>query len=156
MVNPMVQVLAAWAGALGFSILFNLRGKKLFWVSLGGLLVWADYDRLHLIFDSDYVCCFGAAAILQIYAECMARRQKTPVTVFLVAAMIPMIPGGPLYHTMEAALRQEWKVFADQGLSTLLFTLGIAGGVLCVTAVFSLIRRGLSGFPATRCSAGQH
>ena len=41
MVNPMVQVLAAWAGALGFSILFNLRGKKLFWVSLGGLLVWA-------------------------------------------------------------------------------------------------------------------
>ena len=128
MVNPMVQVLAAWAGALGFSILFNLRGKKLFWVSLGGLLVWAAYDRL----------------------------QKTPVTVFLVAAMIPMIPGGPLYHTMEAALRQEWKVFADQGLSTLLFTLGIAGGVLCVTAVFSLIRRGLSGFPATRCSAGQH
>ena len=100
MVNPMVQVLAAWAGALGFSILFNL----------GGLLVWAAYDRLHLIFDSDYVCCFGAAAILQIYAECMARRQKTPVTVFLVAAMIPMIPGGPLYHTMEAALRQEWKV----------------------------------------------
>ena len=44
MVNPMVQVLAAWAGALGFSILFNLRGKKLFWVSLGGLLVWAAYD----------------------------------------------------------------------------------------------------------------
>lgn len=29
MVNPMVQVLAAWAGALGFSILFNLRGKKI-------------------------------------------------------------------------------------------------------------------------------
>ena len=36
--NPIVQLIAAWAGSLGFALLFNVRGKKLAFASLGGLL----------------------------------------------------------------------------------------------------------------------
>ena len=40
--NPIVQLIAAWAGSLGFALLFNVRGKKLAYASLGGLLAfWA-------------------------------------------------------------------------------------------------------------------
>lgn len=141
MENLIVQLVTAWLGTIGFSMLYNLRGKKLFWTALGGLLMWAVYDRLHLLTPSDYLCCFGASAFLQVYAEIMSRWQKTPATVFLVAAAIPLIPGGPLYRTMAAAMRQEWKEFADQGVSTILFALGIAGGILCATAVLSLVRQ---------------
>ena len=27
--NPIVQLIAAWAGSLGLALLFNVRGKKL-------------------------------------------------------------------------------------------------------------------------------
>ena len=36
--NPIVQLIAAWAGSLGFALLFNVRGRKLAYASLGGLL----------------------------------------------------------------------------------------------------------------------
>ena len=79
--------------------------------------------------------------LLHIYAEWMARRQKTPATVFFVAAAIPLIPGGPLYRMMSAGMEEEWKEFVDQGVSALLYALGIAGGILCAAALMSLFRQ---------------
>lgn len=41
----------------------------------------------------------------------MARIHKTPVTVFLVSATIPLIPGAALYRTMNWMLMKEWAKF---------------------------------------------
>ena len=38
MIAQAVQVLSSFIGALGFSILFNMRGKKLFFAGLGVLV----------------------------------------------------------------------------------------------------------------------
>lgn len=137
----MIQLAAAGAGTLGFAMLYNVRGKKLFWAAFGGFLGWAFYDILHLFSNNDYIGCFGASMLLHLYAEWMARRQKTPATVFFVAAAIPLIPGGPLYRMMAAGMSQDWKEFVDQGVSALLFALGIAGGILCAAAVVSLLKQ---------------
>lgn len=136
-----IQLIAAGVGTLGFAMLYNVRGMKLFWATFGGFLGWAFYDFLHLFTHNDYLSCFGTAMLLHLFAEWMARRQKTPATVFFVAAAIPLIPGGPLYRMMAAGMRQEWKEFVDQGVSALLFALGIAGGILCAAAVLSLFRQ---------------
>lgn len=141
MESLIIQLIGAGVGTLGFAMLYNVRGKKLFWATFGGFLGWAFYDFLHLFTDSNYLSCFGAAMLLHIYAEWMARRQKTPATVFFVAAAIPLIPGGPLYRMMSAAMEQEWKEFVDQGVSALLYALGIAGGILCAAALMSLFRQ---------------
>ena len=38
-----IQLLAAVAGSLGFSALFNIRGRKLIYSTFGGFLAWAVY-----------------------------------------------------------------------------------------------------------------
>ncbi len=141
MEKEIIQLIAAGVGTLGFVMLFNVRGKNLVWATVGGFVGWAFYDFLHLFTDSDYLSCFGTSMLLHFYSEWMARKQKTPATVFFVAAAIPLIPGGPLYRMMAAAMGQEWKEFADQGVSAVLYALGIAGGILCATALMSLFRR---------------
>ena len=101
MESLIIQLIAAGVGTLGFAMLYNVRGKKLFWATFGGFLGWAFYDFLHLFTDSNYLSCFGAAMLLHIYAEWMARRQKTPATVFFVAAAIPLIGRAALPHDVS-------------------------------------------------------
>lgn len=41
--NPYIQIIAAFFGSLGFALLFNLRGRWLFFTALGGGLSWCIY-----------------------------------------------------------------------------------------------------------------
>lgn len=126
-------------GTLGFSMLFNIRGKNLLWGTLGGLVDWGVYLAVFHICGNDFISSFFASMAVTIYAECMARKRKTPVTVFLVAALIPLIPGGALYRTMGNAVTKNWSMFIQEGGYTFLFALSIAVGIICATVVFQMI-----------------
>ena len=41
--TDVLQLVTAVLGSLGFSLIFNVRGKTLFWGALGGLLAWGSY-----------------------------------------------------------------------------------------------------------------
>ncbi len=50
---------------------------------------------------------FYGALGLALASEILARKCKTPVTTFLVCALIPLVPGGGMYRTMLAAIRGD-------------------------------------------------
>ena len=87
--REIIQLVVSFTGSLGFAALFNIHGKKLWFAALGGCLSWAVYLAVEFITPSPYVCGFWSTVALTLYAECMARIHKTPVTVFLVSATIP-------------------------------------------------------------------
>ena len=99
--HEMIQLLVSFTGSLGFAVLFNIHGKKLWFAALGGCLSWAVYLIVGIWTSSPYICGFWSTVTITLYAECMARIHKTPVTVFLVSATIPLIPGAALYRTMN-------------------------------------------------------
>ena len=41
--HEMIQLLVSFTGSLGFAVLFNIHGKKLWFAALGGCLSWAVY-----------------------------------------------------------------------------------------------------------------
>lgn len=135
-----IQLSAALIGSLGFSMFFNVRGKILIWTSLGGFLSWGVYLAARVVCQKEYVSFFAASVAVTIFAECMARREKAPVTVFLVAALIPLIPGGSLYHTMRDAVNRDWEQFAKDGGETFLYALSIAVGIICATVMMQMLR----------------
>ncbi len=136
-----VHLVTAFLGSLGFSLLFNIRGRHLLPAALGGLLAWGVYLLAMQRLSSAPLGYLIASAAFTLWAEILARAMKTPATPFLVAAAIPLIPGGSLYATMEYALQGDGEAFARQGLSTLLLAAAIAAGVLLMTTVFRLALR---------------
>ena len=136
--NPLIQLPAALLGSLGFGALFNLHGRKLAFAALGGLLSWSIYLLVERFSDIPYLCAFIACVSLTLYAEAMARSHKTPVTVFLVTAAIPLIPGAGLYRSASALMLKQMDTFADQGLYTLLFAASMSAGVTLTTLLFQL------------------
>ncbi len=134
-----IQLLAAYLGALGFGALYNLHGKKLQFASLGGLLAWCVYLLVNQFTPSPYPCAFLASMALTLYSELMARVHKTPVTVFLVTSAIPLIPGAGLYRCVSALMLKDTATATAQGTYTLLFAASMAAGITVTTLVFRLL-----------------
>ena len=66
---------------------------------------------------------------------------KTPVTVFLVSATIPLIPGAALYRTMNWMLMKDWAKFQKDGIYTILFAVSMAAGMTLTTIAFRMAWR---------------
>lgn len=136
--NEIIQLLVSFTGSLGFAALFNIHGKKLWFAALGGCLSWAVYLAAGIWTASPYICGFWSTVVITLYAECMARIHRTPVTVFLVSATIPLIPGAALYRTMNWMMMQEWDKFRADGTYTILFAASMAAGMTLTTILFRM------------------
>ena len=137
--NYALQIITAFLGSLGFSVLFNIRRTKLLIAGLGGMLSWSVYLLLGLYFDSDPIRYFFAAIFVTVYAEIFARIKKTPTTSYLVPAFIPLIPGGALYNTMKFALHNDWQSFGDTAVYTIQLALALSAGIIVVSSVMRMV-----------------
>ena len=93
--------------------------------------------------SNDYLCGFCASVALTLYAEVMAILEKSPVTVFLVSAAIPLIPGAALYRAMDGLMHGKLEGFVQYGRYALLFAASMSAGITVTTILFQLIRSGL-------------
>lgn len=136
MENAIIQMFSGMLGSLGFSLVFNVGKKHLIPAALGGFLAWGVY-LLCMNFTAMGVLMstIAASAVSQIYSEALARIYKAPTTVFVIPAVVPLIPGGSLYNTMYAAVMKDWVQFRYHGVQTLWGTLGIAIGLSFVSGI---------------------
>ncbi len=134
-----LQVITGCCGSLGFSILFNVRGKKqLFAAAMGGFISWGVCVILIPIFPSEPVRYIFATAVLTFYSEFMARKYHCPSTVFLTSGFIPLIPGGSLYYTLNFAMRQQWYSFFFKAIATFLLMVAMAAGILIAMTIMHI------------------
>ena len=126
--------LYSFLACIGFCLMFNIQGKMIIYASIGGALGWLVFE-LTAFYGNDLIQYFASTVAISIYSEVMARVRKVPVTVFLIPALIPTVPGSGIYYTMEHFIEGETEAF----LSTFIHTLAIAGslafGILLVSSL---------------------
>lgn len=141
MEEMLMQLLAVFAGSLGFALVFRVRRDRLLLASLGGVLGWAVYLLSGMVAAQEIPRYFLAAVVVTVYAETLARAVKCPATVFLVSGTVPLIPGGLLYRTMRFFMAEDYAAFSDMGLRTVMIAVAIAVGMLFPMSLFQLVRR---------------
>lgn len=107
----------------------------------GGFIGWAAYIGVGYFVSSEPMKYFVAAVVINIYSEIMAVREKAPSTVFLVSAIMPLVPGGMLYKTMHYAVTKEWHKFGKLGVSTISVALALALGMLIANSIIKSLRK---------------
>ena len=136
--QTVIQVVTSFFGSLGFAMLFHVGSGHVWLGALGGMIVWEIYLLTGLFTESVFWGYVIASFAGTCYGEWMARRKKTPATLFLVPAIITMIPGGSLYETMYCMVNGDYMGFFSNGASTVSMALAISVGILLAS---SLIRR---------------
>jgi len=135
-VTILFQVIASLIISFCFGVVFHVRGKRLVLSSFSGGLGCLVY--LLPMLESPAVSIFLASCAITIYAEVCARLLKTPATVFLVGGLIPLVPGGGMYHCMFELLEGNLSQAATTGYQTLLQAGAIAVGMITVSSLFKL------------------
>ncbi|MEA4826035.1 MAG: threonine/serine exporter family protein [Clostridium sp.] len=123
--------LYALLASLGFGVIFNIRGRNLFFASLGGSIGWFFYLLSLEYYPSKVFALFVGSLAISIYSEVMARVLKTPVTTFMICAMIPLVPGAGMYYTMLESIQGN----IDKSLTLGLQTIGGAGAIAVATVL---------------------
>ncbi len=132
--NPWIEIIAAFFGTLGFAFLFNIRGSKLWYAALGGMLAWALFLVLAPVVPNEAIRYFIVSVCSTCGAEVMARLLKTPASTFCIIWLLPLVPGGALYYTMTYGLAGEWAMFAEKALYTIELAVALSLGIVLVTA----------------------
>ena len=127
----------AFCACAGFCLLFNIRGKTLLWSSLGGTLGWLVYTLASPL-ANDILQYFLATVATAVYSELMARVMKKPATGFQIVALLPLVPGGGIFYTMEYCVIGNNAMFLSTGLHTLGIAGALAMGVLLVSSIVRL------------------
>lgn len=138
MTGYIVQTFMAGIASLGFALLYNVRGKRLFVPFIGGIVSWALYLTLAFL-NNEILQCFIVTIFLSLYTEIAARIVKTPTTTFLVPNIIILIPGGSLYFTISSAIQGKWLNFIIKGKETIFIAGAIAAGIMIVSSMFKII-----------------
>ena len=142
-------------GSLGFALIFRVRSKHLAPASLGGALAFAVYFLLDFFGAHLFVSNFFAAAVAALYSELCARLLKAPSIVFTIPCLIPLVPGSLLYYTMSNLLAGTYDASFANFTKTMIVALGIAGGLIVVSVVFSVINHALAHRRARKSGAAR-
>lgn len=128
----LLPCLWAFFACSGFAIIFNIRDWGIAVCCAGGALGWLIY----LLLGSTIPAAFFAAAFIGIYAETAARLRRCPVTGYLLVALLPLVPGGGIYHAMSYALAHELDQFQLTMIETLGMAIALAVGSMISSSVF--------------------
>lgn len=138
MKDIIIQIVTAFIGSLGFALLFGMRKRHLLWASFGGILSWGIYLAVFASRGNVFFACLTASIFSMIYSEFMARWRKCPTTLFVITAIIPLVPGSSLYYAMSYAVNGNISTARTYVHQTLIWVLAIAAGISFTTAIHEL------------------
>jgi uncharacterized membrane protein YjjP (DUF1212 family) len=134
-----LQVIFALLATAGFAVIFNLKPRDIPLAAIGGAIGWGLYLAARSPGGSEVVAFFAASIGIGFYAETAARLLKKPATVFIVCAIIPLVPGGGMYYTMDAAVRGGLERSLSLGYKTIAVAGAIAVGLAIASSLFRIL-----------------
>lgn len=136
-----LQILYATLATLGFSLLFNNRLRTSLFASLAGGAGWLVYLLLVQQRVSVFESNLGTALVLGILCESLAAILHKPATLFVVSAIIPLVPGSFIYTTMAESMSGNYESALRAGMDTLLIAIAIATGLALSSPLILIYRR---------------
>ena len=132
------NLLTALFSTVGYCLLMNVPVKKIIPASVGGMLSWLLYLLLKDRVQSVFYLLVLVGAFAATYREIAAKIAKTPATLFLLPALIPLVPGGSAYYAMLGLVQNRFADMRHYALLTGQWAVGLAAGI-CVVAVIRQI-----------------
>lgn len=103
-----------------------------------GATAFTVSELLTVWLGNGFVMYFASASVTCFLAEAGARIMRVPVTVILLPAIIPLVPGALLYNTMRALMLGNGNWYTEYGGEALRSTAGIGCAIVFTSAMARL------------------
>ncbi len=120
---------------MAFSVLFNIPKEQYFYCGLSGMVSWATYSYLLEVGSAIEIAAFVATMVLTFGSRVLAVWRKMPISVFLVAGILPMVPGAGIYFTAYHFIINENMIALTKGLESAKVAVAIALGIMFILSL---------------------
>ena len=126
------QFFIAGAGTLSFAILFACPKRTLPYCGLVGAVGWFIYETAILFGLEAFAASLLAVIPLTLLARIFAVALKTPVTIFLLTGIFPLVPGAGIYYSAYYFIQGSNELALANGISTFKIAVALAVGIALV------------------------
>jgi uncharacterized membrane protein YjjB (DUF3815 family) len=137
-----VRVIGAFIAIYAFAIVLETPKKYLWCAGTVSAVGWFVYLLSQQLGTDEVMATFLSATAISIVSHVFARVFRAPVTVFLVAGILPTVPGAGMYRIAASFIAGDSGMAAQNLITTLELAGVIAMGIFLVDAIFRLFQRG--------------
>jgi len=130
----LIEIIISFLATTAFCILYNAPKAQWLFGGLIGGFSWLVY-RLCCFKTTTVISAFIATLVITFLARTFAVARKSPVLIFLVAGIFPLVPGVGIYYTAYYFIMSNFALAGAKGVETLKIALGIALGIICVLSI---------------------
>ncbi|WP_226528070.1 threonine/serine exporter family protein [Metabacillus niabensis] len=135
------QVFTSFVASAAFGIIFNAPVKALLRAGLVGMIGWMIYIGLYEYSDDSVVSTLIASFFIAIISQFYAKRHKTPVIIFNVSGIIPLVPGGLAYDAMRQVVENHYNEAIALAAKAFMISGSIAIGLVLSEVMNQIIRK---------------
>ena len=137
----LVKMISSFVGTLGFAIFMHAPKRAWMPASTIGGVAYALYWALLQLRLYEPMTMFIAALLGSVLGQYCARRMHMIATIFVLLAMIPLVPGLGLYRCMHYLAQEMYGAGADAGVRAMVDIVMIALGIAVGSFIFRLFIR---------------
>ena len=137
-----VRVIGAFLAIYAFAVVLETPKKYLWCAGTVSAVGWFVYLLSQQMGTDEVMATFLSATAISIVYHVYARVFRAPVTVFLVAGILPTVPGAGMYRIAASFIAGDSGIAAQHLITTLELAGVIAMGIFLVDAIFRLFQRG--------------
>ncbi len=131
-----IHAAGAFGGTLGYAYMLNMPPRTVLPASVTGLLGYIVYEAMRAAGQGPIFSYFFATLLISTACEIEARVMRLPSTIFLLAALVPLVPGYTFYCAMLAMVEDKGTLAAAYGLEGVQIVAAIAVGAAIAPVFF--------------------
>lgn len=131
MIKTALQVLAAFGGTVGFSLLFGVPARYYPYCGLIGGIGWLVY-LFFLPGTSATIATFCATVVVILLSRWFAVRKRCPATLFLISGIFPLVPGAGIYWAAYYTVSNQLSMALETGFGAVKGAVAIVLGIVFV------------------------
>ena len=141
--GALLLALGAFGGTLGYAYILNAPKNTILPASFIGLAGYMAYVLLGMAGFGTMSAYFLSTVLVSVVCELLARKMRTPATILLLSALVPLVPGYNFYLAMLALVENRGAAAAREGMVAVQIVAAIAIGAAVTSVIFrALAQRG--------------
>ncbi|MFE5323639.1 threonine/serine exporter family protein [Paenibacillus sp. NPDC056579] len=135
------QLVTSFIASAGFGILFNAPRRNLLQCGFVGMLGWLLYISCLKSWDDPILSTLTASFFVTVVSQFLAKVYKTPIIIFSVSGIIPLVPGGLAYDAMRNVVENQYDLAVQMAAKAFMLSGAIAIGIVFSEVINQVIRK---------------
>ncbi|TYR80242.1 threonine/serine exporter [Priestia megaterium] len=135
------QTITSFIASAAFGIIFNVPRESLLKCGFVGMVGWLIYFLMTLNGMDEVLSTVASAFFIAIISQIYAKIYRTPIIIFTVAGIIPLVPGGIAYDAMRNFVENDYNTAISLAAKAFMISGSIAIGIVFSEVINQLIRQ---------------